>query len=154
MRVVCRRTPAMTDVPLHLVPIWTGESNAGDPIGYQCMQRAMIADWRASWAKVGASPTLPFIFAQISAWPTGGHGGDMIPTFRVAVEKTLTDLPRVGMVVSADIADPAGSYHPIHPPWKAELSRRAWLWADNEIYGNKTSPLSGPRVVSVTWDQW
>ena len=146
------------------------------------MQKAMIQDWRQSWAKVGASPTLPFLFAQISAWPTGatGHTGEMIPIFRVAVEKTLTDLPRVGMVVSADIADPAGSYHPIHPPcaihtarssytyvhtcmhdilidarrWKAELARRAWLWADNAIYSNNSSPLSGPRVVSASWDQW
>jgi hypothetical protein len=120
------------------------------------MQKAMVQDWRQSWAKVGAAPNLPFLFAQISAWPTGatGHTGQMIPIFRVAVEKTLTDLPRVGMVVSADIADPAGSYHPIHPPWKAELARRAWLWADNEIYKNTSSPLSGPRVVSATWDQW
>ena len=58
------------------------------------------------------------------------------------------------MVVAADIADPAGSYHPIHPPWKAELGRRAWLWADNAVYGNASSPTSGPRVVATTWDVW
>lgn len=56
----------------------------------------MISDWRKSWAAVGSSPTLPFLFAQVSGWPTADSG--MIPVFRVAVEKTLSDLPRVGMV--------------------------------------------------------
>lgn len=102
-----------------------------------------------------------------------------IPIFRVSVENSSLALPRVGMLVAADESDPAGcvasppsppaaavasltpppsrarsAFHPIHPPWKAELARRAWLWADNVVYGNASSPTSGPRVVSAVWDAW
>ena len=144
--------------PLFSVPIrgilwYQGESNAGDPVGYQCLQREMISDWRTHWAAAGSAADTPFLFVQLSAWPTGSTT-HVLPIMRVAVEQTLRDLPRVGMVVAADIADPAGAYHPIHPPWKAELGRRAWLWADAVIYGNASSPTSGPRPVSAVWDAW
>ena len=148
--------------PLFSVPVsallwYQGESNAGDPLGYQCLQREMIADWRERWVAAGSSPTVPFLFVQLSAWPIHSemYGQPfLLPIFRVAVEKTLTDLPNVGMVVAADIADPSGAYHPIHPPWKAELARRAWLWADNAVFGNSSSPTSGPRPVSAVFDAW
>jgi hypothetical protein len=112
---------------------------------------AMIQDWRARWAAVGASPTQPFVFIQLSAWPT--QDSPIIPAFRVAVENALA-LPRVGMVVSCDVNDPAGAVHPIHPMWKKEVARRAALWADNVVFGNASSPTAGPRVVSATWDNW
>lgn len=111
----------------------------------------MIEDWRQQWAAVGSSPTLPFFFVQLSAWPT--QDSPTIPIFRVAVENSLA-LPNVGMVVSADLSDPAGALHPIHPPWKREVGRRAALWADNVVFGNASSPTSGPRLVAAQWDQW
>jgi hypothetical protein len=120
-------------------------------VDYQCLQSAMITDWRDKWAAVGSSPTLPFFFVQLSAWPT--QDSPTIPIFRVAVESTLS-LPRTGMVVSADISDPAGALHPIHPPWKKEVARRAALWAENAVWGDASSPVSGPRLVSAVWDQW
>lgn len=114
----------------------------------------MVRDWRASFASMGGANVLaPFLFVQLSAWPTGSTGY-VLPIFRVAAEQTLRDLPNIGMAVSADIADPAGAYHPIHPPWKNELARRAWLWADSAVYGNASSPTSGPRPVSATFDAW
>jgi hypothetical protein len=64
------------------------------------------------------------------------------------VESALA-LPKVGMVVSADMADPAGAMHPIHPMWKKAIAARAALWADNVIYGNASSPASGPRVAAA-----
>ena len=75
----------LLSVPVTAVLWYQGESNAGDPLGYQCLQRAMIADWRASWAKTGADPDLPFLFVQLSAWPTGqdARWGD---TMRAYVE--------------------------------------------------------------------
>jgi len=112
----------------------------------------MVSDWRASWAKAGASPTLPFVYVGLSAWPMDDAG--IIPVFRHAAEQTTRDLARVGMVVAADIADPAGAYHPIHPPWKAEVARRAWLWADAVIYGNASSPASSPHAVAAVFDAW
>ena len=111
----------------------------------------MIEDWRQSWASVGSSPTLPFFFVQLSAWPT--QDSPLIPVMRVAVENALA-MPNVGMVVSADLSDPAGAMHPIHPMWKREVARRAALWADNTVFGNASSPTSGPRLVSATWDHW
>ena len=41
------------------------------------MQRAMVADWRATWEKYGAAKDVPFIFAQLSAWPLGMNGGPL-----------------------------------------------------------------------------
>ena len=38
--------------------------------------------------------------------------------------------------------------------WKAEVARRASLWAENVVYGDTSSPVSGPRPVSVVWDSW
>ena len=63
-------------------------------------------------------------------------------------------LPQVGMVVAADRGDSAGAFHPIHPPTKEELSHRAFLVTDRLLYGNTSSPLQGPQVVSATFDAW
>lgn len=128
-----------------------GEANAGDPVGYECQLPALISDWRKSWAAVGSNPTAPFAFVQIAAWPAGDTG--LLATMRVAMEAALA-LENVGMIVAADMSDPAGAMHPIHPPWKAEVGRRAWLWADNALWGNASSPASGPRVSSVVVDHW
>ena len=137
--------------PKRMLAWYQGESNVGDPVGYQCLMPAMIRDWREKWAAVGSSPSTPFFFVQLSAWPT--QDSPYIPIFRVAVENALA-LPNVGMVVSADLSDPAGALHPIHPMWKKELGRRAALWADNVVFGNASSPTSGPRLVSAVWDWW
>jgi hypothetical protein len=137
--------------PKRILAWYQGETNAGDPVGYQCLMPSMIEDWRQSWASVGSSPTLPFFFVQLSAWPS--QDAQTIPVFRVAVENALA-LPNVGMVVSADLSDPAGAMHPIHPMWKREVGRRAALWADNVVFGNASSPTSGPRLVSAVWDAW
>ncbi len=64
---------------------YQGESNAMDPLGYQCLQRAMVADWRKTWQAVGSDPNVPFLFVQLSAWPLGMNGGpldEMLPVFR------------------------------------------------------------------------
>lgn len=71
----------------------------------------MFADWRASLAAAGADPTLPILFVQLAAWPVADQ--PFLPIFRVAVESTLSALPRVGMAVAADISDPAGAIHPV-----------------------------------------
>lgn len=148
----------LLSLPIRAMLWLQGESNIGDPVGYQCLQREMIKDWRASFAAMGgADPLAPFLFVQLSAWPTGSAASGqpwLLPIFRVAVEQTLRDVPNTGMAVSADIADASGAYHPIHPPWKNELARRAWLWADNAVYGNTSSPVSGPVPVAVAFDAW
>jgi hypothetical protein len=141
--------------PLQVLPIrasfWLqGEANAGDPVAYQCQLPAMIADWRASWAAVGSDPMSPFHFTQIAAWPNQETG--LIATMREAMAKIENPAMKIGMSVSVDFSDPAGALHPIHPPWKYEVARRAWMWLDNVVYGNASSPISGPVVTNVSWD--
>lgn len=145
--------------PLLTLPItawlwYQGEANAGNPVGYAKCFPAMISQWRGDWAAATHNATAldaPFIFAQLSSWPAGDNG--LIAVQRYAQQAALA-LPRVGMAVAADIGDPSGALHPIHPPWKAEVARRAFLAADNLVYGNASSPVSGPVVAGVTVDLW
>lgn len=133
---------------------YQGEANTGNPVGYARCFPSMISQWRQDWvaATHGANdPSSPFLFAQLAAWPNGDNGA--IAVQRYAQQAALA-LCKVGMVVTADFSDPSGSYHPIHPPWKAEVGRRAALWAQNILYGNTSSPLSGPVPLSVTVDPW
>lgn len=111
----------------------------------------MVDDWRASWALAGSVAVLPFAFVQLSCWPTGGS---FLPTFRYTQSSIAASQPNTGMAVTADMCDPAGAFHPIHPPWKEEVARRLWLWADGAVYGNASSPLTPPRPTSVVWDEW
>jgi hypothetical protein len=133
--------------------IWLqGESNSQDPIGYQCLQRAMVEDFRAAWDAV-AAPTVAFLYVQLACWPTGATT-NFLSIFREAQAQMVAQTPRSGMVVSCDLCDPAGAFHPIHPPWKEEVARRAWLWLDAEVYANASSPKAGPVVTAISWDAW
>ena len=89
---------------------YQGESNAGSPTAYECQFPAKIAQWRSSWP--GANASTPYIFVQIAPWPD--HDVGMIAGIRHAQLAAL-ELAGVGMVVAADIGDPAGAFHPIHP---------------------------------------
>jgi hypothetical protein len=147
--------------PLLTMPIagilwYQGEANANGALSYECLQSEMVADWRRSWALTRApeAPVVPFLFVQLACWPSGDPTGRMLAVFRAAQQRLADTMPRTGMVVSADQCDPAGAFHPIHPPWKAEIGRRAWLYFDSELYGNATSPRSGPAVANVTFDAW
>ena len=126
---------------------YQGESNSNEPELYSRCFPAMISQWRQYWN----APKLPFIFVQISAWPN--HDVGIISGIRYA-QLTALKLESVEMVVAADIADPAGSYHPIHPPWKQEVGRRLGLLGDKLCRGNAKMPGAGPNVVEVVFDPW
>ena len=151
----CTRRPPISPPPFSLPSLLhtEGEANAGDPLGYHCKQRAMVEDLRASWASVGAAPVLPFAFVQLSCWPTGPAAPSMLADFRYT-QSLLALEPRTGMVVSADLCDPAGAFHPIHPPFKQEVARRAWLWAEAEVHGSGTSPRAAPALQHLAWQPW
>lgn len=108
--VCCAYGLCLTETP----PLaqYQGESNAGKPNAYQCQFPSKIAQWRADWP--GANASTPYIFVQLAPWPA--HDVGLIAVQRYAQLAALK-LPDVGMVVGADIGDPAGKYHPIHPPW-------------------------------------
>jgi len=101
-------------------------------------------------------------------------GGDSDARAQVQ-EQSVSNLSRVGMVVTADKVshtetqrstshpflthaltqgDAAAAFHPIHPPSKAELSRRAALTTQRIVYGDSSVPLQGPRVVKAFYDAW
>mmetsp|Transcript_20227 Transcript_20227/g.47279 ORF Transcript_20227/g.47279 Transcript_20227/m.47279 type:complete len:341 (+) Transcript_20227:1-1023(+) len=145
--------------PLLSLPVATfywyqGESNAGAPLPFMQCFPAMITSWRQHWTEASNTTLpgpIPFIFFQLAPWPALDNG--MISTMRFAQMSAL-ELPAVGMVVSADKGDAAGAFHPIHPPVKQELSRRAAMVTANLLYGDTSFPLQGPQVVAVTFDYW
>ena len=53
------------------------------------------------------------------------------------------------MAVAADLADPAGAMHPIHPPWKQALARRVVMEASRLVYGNKEPGIRAPALIGV-----
>lgn len=61
---------------------------------------------------------------------------------------------QVGMAVTADFGDAGSPFHPIHPPWKAEVGRRTALVGLNIVYGHVDFPRSGPQLVAVHADAW
>lgn len=144
---------------------YQGESNVGDQPSFEKCFPAMINSWRAHWANrsatqahiadvstpLAAPKAKPFVFFQLAPWPGLDLGA--IPSMRL-VQMSALALPEVGMVVTADQGDSAGAFHPIHPPSKAELSRRAALVLDRLVYGNVSSPLQGPQVVESVFDPW
>ena len=93
----------------------------------------------------------PFTYVQLAPWPD--HDVEVIAGARYAQQAALA-LPAVGQVVAADIGDPAGAFHPIHPPFKQEVARRAALVAERLVKGNASVPLHGPVPVAVRWDAW
>ena len=93
---------------------YQGESNAGRPESYGLCFPAMISQWRDAWGQ-GATP---FIFVQLAPWPD--HDVEVISGTRYAQLKALK-LPVVGMVVTADIGDPAGDCAPTPLPPSSPL---------------------------------
>eukprot|EP01047_Picozoa_sp_COSAG01_P025819 COSAG01_NODE_1643_length_9640_cov_366.002725_8_plen_301_part_00 len=115
----------------------------------QCQFPSKIKQWRADWP--GATNSTPYIFVQLAPWPDHDVGGIAVQRY---AQRAALSLPGVGMVVAADIGDPAGTYHPIHPPWKQEVSRRAAIIAENLVHGDQAVALQGPQPVRVSWAPW
>ena len=135
--------------------IWyQGESNSGAPQQYQCLLRGLITQWRAAWPQPHdpSVEPIPFIVIGLAPWPAFDIG--MITGLRYAQEQVAHALPKVGLVVAADVGDPSGANHPIHPPWKQEVARRSALLGEALVFHNRTVPPTGPRVVSAVWDRF
>lgn len=144
--------------PLLTIPVtgilwYQGESNAGAPVSYAKCFPEMIRQWRSdftSHANIKAS--IPFLFVQISSWPNGNS--DVIAVQRYAQSLAVKAEPLVAMAVAADIGDPAGPFHPIHPPAKQEVSRRLFLGAQKFIFNDQSTPITGPTPVKYMVDRW
>ena len=152
-------------VPLSSVPVaaflwYQGESDSGTQCGFSDCETyysrcfpAMISAWRAEWHTLHpamASDT-PFLFVQLSAWPNGDRG--FIAQLREGQLSAL-GLNATGMAVAADLSDPSGMWHPVHPPWKQEVAARLHMEAKRLLHGNKSAALRRPKLLTVTVDEW
>merc|ERR1712023_20930 len=88
---------------------------------YECLFPAMVHQWRSAFPTQG-DEDVPFVFVQVAPWPANDVG--YISGIRYAQDVSRSGLSNVGMAVAADIGDPAGAYHPIHPCFKQEVGRR------------------------------
>ena len=147
---------AMLAPLLSLAPVawlwYQGESNSGAPQQYQCLLAELIMEWRSQWPpppEPSGGP-IPFIVIGLAPWPDFDVG--LITGLRYVQERVSRMLPRVGLVTSADLGDPAGANHPIHPPWKQEVARRSALLGEALVFHNKAVSPTGPQVLTASWD--
>ena len=117
--------------------IWyQGEANVNRAHAYRELFPALIADWRAHWAK----PELPFLYVQIANY----RPSDPLPVddaraeLREAQALSLS-VPHTAMATAIDI----GEADTIHPLNKQEVGRRLALAAKATVYGEKIE-YSGP----------
>ncbi len=108
----------------------------------------MIKQFRSAFQ---SSTAAPFVFVQISAYPA--HEVGLITGIRYAQAQTLTQIDLAAMVVAADIGDPAGAYHPIHPCFKQEVARRAAV-SMARLQAGSAGKVGGPAVVSAIFDNY
>jgi sialate O-acetylesterase len=123
--------------------IWyQGESNTGNPLEYQKLFPAMIADWRQKWNR----GDFPFLYVQLANFmqakdqPSESNWAQL----REAQFKTLA-VGNTGMAVITDI----GEWNDIHPLNKEEVGRRLALAAQKLAYGDNNVVYSGPVYQSM-----
>jgi sialate O-acetylesterase len=111
--------------------IWyQGEGNAANPVEYQTLFPAMIADWRVRWGQ-GDFPFLWVQLANFRARPTEPpQTTDGWPGLREAQAMTLK-LPNTAQAVAIDIGDA----NDIHPRDKSDVAHRLLLAARRVAYG-------------------
>lgn len=121
---------------------YQGESNAGRPVEYEALMKALIEDWRKKWNQ----GTLPFFYVQLPGFMDYSY----LPTesnwarLRESQLKTLS-IDRTGMAVAIDL----GEWNDIHPDNKKDVGERLALWALYEAYGEKALVHSGPVVEKI-----
>ncbi len=126
--------------------IWyQGESNVKDPLEYQKLFPALIADWRQKWNE----GNFPFLYVQLhnfmQAQEQPSESG--WAALREAQLKTLS-VPNTGMAVAIDV----GEWNDLHPLNKGDVGKRLALAAEKIAYGDKIVVYSGPIYQSVKID--
>lgn len=133
--------------------IWyQGESNiisGNDGMRYFDKFEALVRGWRRAWE----NPQLSFIQVQLVPYRYSrrnealAHPVTALPELWEAQEAGLK-LPRVGMVVTLDLADDLGQIH----PWnKWEVGHRLALWALAKDYGQQGFAYAGPLYKEVVF---
>jgi sialate O-acetylesterase len=122
--------------------IWyQGEANTGNPLEYQKLFPALIADWRQKWNQCD----FPFLYVQLASFmetkdqPSDSNWAEL----REAQLKTLS-VPNTAMAVTIDI----GEWNDIHPLNKEDVGKRLALAARKLAYGEDVV-YSGPIYQSM-----
>jgi sialate O-acetylesterase len=123
--------------------IWyQGEANTKNPLEYQKLFPALIANWRQKWNE----GDFPFLYVQLAAFmeaknqPSDSNWAEL----REAQLKTLA-VPNTAMAVTTDI----GEWNDIHPLNKEDVGNRLALAARKLAYGDKKVIHSGPIYQSM-----
>ncbi|MCI4566362.1 sialate O-acetylesterase [Lysobacter sp. CFH 32150] len=124
--------------PLRGVIWYQGEANASAELAYRYRDQfaTMIRAWRNDWTQ----PELPFLWAQLANFRSGGDTATHSPwaMLRESQSRALA-LPATAQVVTIDIGNPTD----IHPLNKQEVGRRLALAARHVTYG-ESLVHSGP----------
>jgi sialate O-acetylesterase len=126
--------------------IWyQGESNTGNPLEYQRLFPALIADWRAKWNQ----GDFPFLYVQLANFmearedPCESDWAEL----REAQLRALS-VANTAMAVAIDI----GEWNDIHPLNKEDIGKRLALAAQRLAYGDNNIVHSGPVYKSMKID--
>ena len=124
--------------PIRGVLWYQGETNTYEPALYRKLLPGLIAAWRKGW---GVSD-MPFYYAQLSGFPArhGQPEESQWAELREAQAAVQAAVPKTGMAVTVDLADP----HDMHPPNKKEIAHRLALLAESQLYGKTGINASGP----------
>lgn len=135
--------------PLSGVIWYQGEANASAEGAYRYRDQfaAMIRGWRKDWSQ----PELPFLWAQLANWKSGGdrvEAGRVVDSpwavLRESQSATLA-LPATAQAVIIDVGAPDD----IHPTDKRTVGHRLALAARHVAYGEKLV-YSGPAYRAMT----
>lgn len=135
--------------PLSGVIWYQGEANAypGGDERYREHFAAMIRGWRSQWHQ----PKLPFLWAQLANWNSGGdrvEAGRVLDSPWAVLRESQTAtlaLPATAQAVIIDVGDADD----LHPPDKHTVGKRLALAARHVAYGEELV-YSGPMYRSMT----
>jgi len=133
-------------IPVRGVVWYQGEAdsqNLEDANKYECQLKAMIADWRARFAK-HPEGDITFTIVQISA--SGDHSGGAL---RLA-QQAATALMGTSIVVTTDLFDATSPCGSVHIRNKSAVGRRAALASLASTYGRTERFWTGPIPDKVT----
>lgn len=115
---------------------YQGESNDGDPVGYEALLKDLIKCWRTWFGE-----NLPFMYVQLPSYDDPSHlvDEDSWAIIREEQRLVMKDIDNVGMAVTID----KGEGNDLHPQTKDIVGMRLALAAEMFVYGSNNE-YSGP----------
>lgn len=124
--------------------VWyQGESNTGNPAGYDDKLRKMMGNWRTLWEQ-----QKPFVIVQLANHmaPSAQPQNSSWARLRECQRTVAMEDPRAELAVAIDLGEAAD----IHPLRKQDVADRVALAMHNLVFGKKN--LLSPQPLSVAID--